>query len=118
EADPAAAGAGPFAAAAAPPPAARHDADPLGTGRRAANAGAARCRRATDDAGRGARSLAAGAHRDAEPLRLDRAQGWAHRRSLAGQISRDGRSDLAADRAARAVRQPEPVLRRIRLVRA
>ncbi len=62
-------------------------------------------------------AVAARAHRDAERLRLDRAQGRAHRRSVAHQIPRDGRPEVAGGRAAGAVGQPAPVLRRIRLVR-
>ena len=41
----------------------------------------------------------------AEPAGLDRAQGRPHRRSRADQVSRDRRSEIAADRAAVAVRQ-------------
>ena len=50
--------------------------------------------------------------------RLDRAQGRPHRRPRADAIPRDGRSEIAADRAAVAVRQPASVLRRVRLGRA
>ena len=49
--------------------------------------------------------------------RLDRAQGRADRRSRADAIPRDGRSEIAADRAAVAGRQPASVLRRVRLGR-
>ena len=43
---------------------------------------------------------------DRQPAGLDRAQRRTHRRSGAGQIPRNGRSEVAADRSAVAVRQP------------
>ena len=72
-------------------------------------------RPARPDPGGRAGGLPAGAHRDAERRRLDRAQGRAHRRSRADQISRDRRSEVAPDRAAGAVGQPASVLLRVRL---
>ena len=56
--------------------------------------------------------------RDAAARRLDRAQGRAHRRPVADPIPRDGRPEIAADRAARPLGQPAPVLCRVRLVAA
>ncbi len=57
------------------------------------------------------------ADRDAADQGLDRPQGRADRRPLAHPVPRDGRSEIAADRPAVAVRQPASVLRRVRLGR-
>ena len=51
--------------------------------------------------------------RHGQPAGLDRPQRRTHRRSGAHQVSRDGRSEVAADRTAVAVGQPRSVLRRI-----
>ena len=51
------------------------------------------------------------------PARLDLAARRADRRPRADQVPRDGRSEIAADRAAVAARQPASVLRRVRLGR-
>ena len=66
---------------------------------------------------RGAEGLAARADHDRQHRRLDRAQGRPHRRRLAGEVPRDRRSQIAADRPAVALGQPRPVLRRVRLDR-
>ena len=57
------------------------------------------------------------AHRDAEPEGLDRAQGRPHRRSRAGQVSRDGRSQEPQRRAVLALGSAASLLRRVRLGR-
>ena len=80
-------------------------------------AGAAR-RRAparSRDARGSARRLAARADRNRRLNGSIALKGGAHRRPLAGQIPRDRRPEFAADRAAVALRQPRPVLRRVRL---
>jgi hypothetical protein len=65
----------------------------------------------------GARPLAADPDRYAPALRLDRAQGRPRRRRVAEDLPRDGGPEEPADRAALAVRQRQPVLRRVRLGR-
>ena len=99
-------------------PASRH------AGRRAAAADRRRRRRARSprrrpDSSSPAQAVLASSPRVAietpTSKRLDLAQGRPHRRSGADQISRDRRSEIAADRAAVAVGQPASVLRRIRL---
>ena len=55
------------------------------------------------------------AHRDAEPARLDLACGRTHRRSGAGQVPRDGRSQIAQRRALLALGCAASLLRRVRL---
>ena len=55
--------------------------------------------------------------RDAALQRLDLAPRRPHRRPRADAVPRDRRSEVAADRAAVAVRQPASVLRRVRLGR-
>ncbi len=64
---------------------------------------------------RGAGRLAAHPDHDRERARLDRPQGRPPRRSGAGQVPRNRRPEIAADRAAVAVRQSRAVLCRIRL---
>ena len=89
-----------------------------GTGSDAAGAGpAGQLARPDPDPGSRAGGIAAGADRDAERRRLDRAQGRPDRRPRADQVPRDRRPQVAPDRAAGAVGQPAPVLFRIRLGR-
>ena len=74
---------------------------PAPAGRAAGRAGQVRAawpsRRARHPRRRAGR-LAARADRDRQPAGLDRAQGRPHRRPGAGQVPRDGRSEVAADR--------------------
>ena len=76
-------------------------------------------RRAARSARPHARRRAAGqpapSRRHAEPQGLDRPEGRAHRRSGAGQVPRDGRSQERQRRAVLALRRAAPLLRRIRL---
>ena len=74
-------------------------------------------RRRPPSTARGAGNLPPRSDRDRQPARLDRAQGRTHRRSGAGQVPRNGRSEVAADRSAVTVRQPRTVLCRVRLDR-
>src|SRR5262249_8435059 len=73
-----------------------------------------RARQAADARG-STRAVAARVRPDAAPVRLDRTQGRAHRRSVAPAISGDSRSETAADRAARARRQPASPVRPVGL---
>ena len=58
-------------------------------------------------------AVAAGADRQRRHPRLDRAQGRPDRRRDAGRLPRDGRPELARDRAAQPARRAAPLLRRV-----
>src|SRR5262249_24336581 len=61
----------------------------------------------------GARCICAYPHRYTNAERHDRAQGRAHRRSLAAAISREDRSEIAARRSALTRTKPERVFRSV-----
>ena len=96
------------------PPAARSHGDEPAADRRSAGSrhGTAgprpgRARPALDPRSR-PRGFAARADRNAEPRRLDRAQGRAHRRPVARQVPRDRRAQLAGDRLLSPSGTPHP----------
>src|SRR4029077_364006 len=107
----------------APPPRADHGARPRraprprpgGAAGRPARARPGEPRRASADPRGGACRLPAHLNRHPAAERLDRAQSLAARRPRADAIPRDRRPEIAADRAALAVRHRTPVLYRVRL---
>ena len=90
----------------------RHRARPIGPGAGSRDAAADRAGRQPRGRDRGD---PAGQDRDPAPHRQHLAEGRPHRRSGAGAVPRDGRSDLAGDRAVFAVGHREPLLCRVRL---